>query len=465
VIPSVLTLLAFVLNQTQPEGVTRGDALKRREYQTYAPVTLFVDPTGSDTNACTASGAAACATLTGALAKLPKNLRHNVTINVATGTYTDLAALTGFKFESTTATATSFTVLGMQVTFTPATGTGTGTITAFVDQPDTVTTRGVLTDGTQSWTTDDLRGRFLEITSGAASGQVRPIAENTATTITFVGAFATDPVIGDSYRISTPGPVWTSNGLNQIRGNSGFGSIRVESLQQQAMTIGDNTLSSIQIAGMRVIGTTSAVSVQTSRLTLSSTPPNFIEGGTGPGLNILPVATSTWAQVTVGTSLIRTNATTVGALNSAGGAVAIIFGSGTTAYFQAPNATTTASGVVSVQGTDVLFPPNTRSGLIVDCGGVANSVGLGGLGQTNSVLHRRARVEMTYSLFLNCTTAVRVTNGYSVNVQQPGYFLTYSGVTNEWLIDGAPYTQAFIQSLSPALVATPRGTTVTYALP
>jgi hypothetical protein len=444
------------------DGVTRGDALRRREYQTYSAVTLFVDPTGADTNACTASGTAACATVTGALSKLPLQVRNNVTINVAAGTYTDTFDVTGFQFVGDGLT---FTILGTQVNFTPATGAATGTITAFADQPDTAASRGVLTDSGQTWTVNNLRGRLLEITSGAASGQVRPIAENTATTVTFAGAFATDPAPGATYRISTPGPVWSSGGLRALGGLNGRATVRVESLAQVGgITVGENQVTSLQLAGMYVAAAATALQVQASRLTLSSTPPNFFEGGTGPGINLLTAAASPWCQLAVGTVLVRTNATNTGAFTSSGAPCAVLGLGGSTLYAQAPNFNSSPSGLVRLEGADVNFPPSARSAVIVDCGSVASSVGIR-YNATNSVLHRRVRFDSTYSLFLNCTTAVQVGGGQYFNIQQPGHFLTYSGVTNEWLIDGTPYTQAFIQSLSPALVATPRATVVTYALP
>ena len=55
-------------------------------YQTSAALTLYLDPAGNDSNACTASGASACLTWAGILSKLPQFLRNDVTINVAAGT-------------------------------------------------------------------------------------------------------------------------------------------------------------------------------------------------------------------------------------------------------------------------------------------------------------------------------------------------------------------------------------------
>src|SRR5689334_6787266 len=54
---------------------------------TSAAASLYVDPTGSDSNACAASGASACLTLQGAINKLPKYHRHGATINLAAGSF------------------------------------------------------------------------------------------------------------------------------------------------------------------------------------------------------------------------------------------------------------------------------------------------------------------------------------------------------------------------------------------
>lgn len=78
-------LLSLGVAEAQDPVLVRGGALKRRAYQTYAPVTLYVDPTGSDSNPCTSSGTAACLTTTGALMKLPRNImRENSTVGVTT---------------------------------------------------------------------------------------------------------------------------------------------------------------------------------------------------------------------------------------------------------------------------------------------------------------------------------------------------------------------------------------------
>lgn len=178
-----------------------GNWLTRPEFKTLATATYYVSPIGSDTGACTATGTGACATLTGAIAKLPPNINHAITINVAgatdggVATYTENPVFNNFNVNA------AITITGPAlVNATPATGTATGTLTAV-----TLGAVTVLTDSTQSWTVNNLIGNFVTISSVQ-----RVIATNTATTMTLASPFTSNPVIGNSYAIQTPAAVITS---------------------------------------------------------------------------------------------------------------------------------------------------------------------------------------------------------------------------------------------------------------
>lgn len=141
----LLLVLALLFSEAVlADGITRGDALRRREYQTSATVALFVDPTGSDTGTCTGTGTAACATVTGALAKLPRFLRNNVTIDVANGAYTDAFTVQDFVSNNDS----TLIIRGTMVNSTPATGTATGTLTAV--NVNTSAALGTLLDSSQT---------------------------------------------------------------------------------------------------------------------------------------------------------------------------------------------------------------------------------------------------------------------------------------------------------------------------
>lgn len=189
---------------------SRGGFLRKPEFQTYGNIALFVDTTGDNTNDCL-SATTPCATLTGALTKLPQsttpnmtNVFNNVTITVAAGTYTESPSVTGFWQGNLTITGPSL------ANITPATGTATGTITT---SGHSTTIPSIFTDSGQSWTTNNLRGRFFCITSGAVSGQCRAIVSNTATTITVCAPFTADPGLA-TYALQSPAAIFTSSTAN-----------------------------------------------------------------------------------------------------------------------------------------------------------------------------------------------------------------------------------------------------------
>lgn len=72
----LLLLVLWALSVFAQPTITRGGGLKKRAYQTYGAMTLYVDPSGSDSNAYTSSGTDACATLHGAMGKVPRFVRH-----------------------------------------------------------------------------------------------------------------------------------------------------------------------------------------------------------------------------------------------------------------------------------------------------------------------------------------------------------------------------------------------------
>lgn len=186
---------------------SRGDLLKDRQYRTNADLNLFVDPTGNDTNACTSTGTAACLTLQGAINKAPKLLRHRITITVAAGNYAGVH-ISGFTIDPSIQTATAGILFDAAlVNVTPATGTATGTATA--GTAGSGTTYGTLTDGAQTWTINNLRGRMVTITAGTGVGTIRTVCSNTATVITICGTW-TAPNGTSVYAVQTNGAIITS---------------------------------------------------------------------------------------------------------------------------------------------------------------------------------------------------------------------------------------------------------------
>lgn len=199
--------------------VKRGNFLKPEQYATQAAQTLFVDGVaGSDSTTCTSTGAGACATIAGAVNKLPKLIRHPVTITIAAGNYTGVN-LFDFQWDPADLSAGAYiSFVGSQTNFSPATGTATGTVTS-VGGGTYSTTAGTLTcinDTGQSWTADDLAGRLLSLTGGTGVGQIFPIYSNTATRVCVTGIFSPLPIAGTTYAIITPAVV-VNTGVNQPR--------------------------------------------------------------------------------------------------------------------------------------------------------------------------------------------------------------------------------------------------------
>lgn len=211
--------LAFLIvaSQTLPGLPARNIDQTPLLKQTTATQTFFVDVSGNDSNACTAGGTQACATLTGAFNKLPYKVNNAVTINVDAGTYTDTPTLNGVDV------AANITVNGPALAnSTVATGSATGAITSISN----ATAVPTVTDSGQTWTTNDLIGKFLVITSGAQNGQVRLIATNTGTVLTLASPFGTAPAVADTYAIRAPSAIFSSSSGSstltlRLRGNEG----------------------------------------------------------------------------------------------------------------------------------------------------------------------------------------------------------------------------------------------------
>jgi hypothetical protein len=178
---------------------------------TAGDLTLYVDPIGSDSNPCTTFGDGGCLTIQGALRKVPPIVRDLVTINVAAGNFAGFY-IDGFNFTPRdVATLKGLAIQGTLANVTPTTGSATGTLTSIVQPVLGSPGFTVATDSTQSWTTDNLKGRFFVATGGGGSGSVIPIISNTATTLTLVmgGAFpAFAP--GTTYAIQTPATIINS---------------------------------------------------------------------------------------------------------------------------------------------------------------------------------------------------------------------------------------------------------------
>jgi len=182
---------------------------------TTASMQLFVDPAiGSDNGKCTSSGVGACATIPAAYAKMPKLVRHPVTVSMACGTYDAGAFVEGDVFAYNPALSGSYTpdaglaplllFTGTMQNVTPATGPGTGTLSSATAGSPPPTTWGTFTLNSAGWTVNDLANKFITITSGTAAGESRAIVSNTSSTGTIAGTWNTTPDSTSHFAIQLP---------------------------------------------------------------------------------------------------------------------------------------------------------------------------------------------------------------------------------------------------------------------
>lgn len=464
--------------------VTRGGALKKRQYQTYAAMTLYVDPTGSDSNPCTAAGTAACLTLQGVWNKLPRIIRHDITVNVAAGSYTSTSRLEGLQW-STTATSgilgSSIFVEGPAlVDVTPTTGSATGTITS-------VTAVGIslptVTDTAATWTVDDLRGYFLVQTSGASSGQSRPIISNTATTLTVAAwSSGTAPIASVTYAIQRPAA--TITGEHSFTGFTGVGGIlrfsRIEftsalttaaTLQAQNHTELAAQISLPQCRVLKTAGSFSSVSSNRAQAFSGAniagvTSAFFYAAATGGQAVSMTDSTSLvggfFAYSATGSGVtIRANA--VPTLMSSPGIVASV-GSINATPFQFGGVVSNTSGVPGNVITAICPSGSTAVGMRWQGHGAVNnlasvncdtgiSLSPSFIGLETAPPDLRLRVALTCT---NTTTCVAAERGSAVNFA--GITPTFTTVTNELQQDGTNYAFSFLSGLpSPQVISNSYG--------
>lgn len=192
------------------------------------------------------------ATIQAAIDALPHDVRTGVSntlrgaiINVGAGNF-DGVMIEGMR-------AYSFLrIAGTRQTATPATGPSSGTATGGGTR--------TLTDSGATWTTDDLVGRFLNITSGPGAGQILLIAANDATNIYLADPCSPLPASGSVYTIqdlatviNVASPRVTATGVFSATGIYAFrnlGFIDLRDLKITAGTYGyagqNNTLSGLR---------------------------------------------------------------------------------------------------------------------------------------------------------------------------------------------------------------------------
>ncbi len=458
----------------QPQ-VTRGGALKKRAYQTYSALTLYVDPTGNDSNACTASGTAACLTIQGAVDKVPKRIRHQVTINVAAGTYSGNVLITGFIFEANTTSGIttsgpSFDITGTWATYTPTSGPSTGTWDSSVTNASPIFSTATL--GSATWPVNELRGRYLLALTGTGAGRRTVIAENTGTVVSFLSALDS---AGTTFSLQTPATI--INGRVAIVGNtSGFvlgaGMIRLSTLSIEPASFSAGTrllemssnpmsTSTVVLDSVRVVNNTATVAFAIG----------CSNGGFGASSGLATVGS---AGLYVRGGSAGTNALLLSACNASTGAMVILQeGTG-----NAISVSSSTAPITFITSRTVVYSP----GMVVSGN---SSVALSGLVSAQfsnskivgspaagTCLQVGSQSVPALSVGTTVTTPSTSTVGLAldscnvgIDVRRDAVFsgmstpsVSFASTTTEVRVESVDYTLAQIQSLSPQRVATPSGT-------
>ncbi len=450
-------LLALILSQYSGLPVAGGSATATA---TTGAVTLFVDPTGNDANRCTASGTAACLTLGGALNKLPINIRDLVTVNVAAGTYTEVFRVLDFNIEGrngATASTAALNITGVESAFTVATGSNAGTLTAY--SAGSAGTHGIATDSGQTWTVNDLRGRFLQIVSGTGSGQFMPIASNTATAISLASNFTTPPVAGSTYAIVTPGPVFTATAGNVVRSITGSGvgtgAVTISDISLQASAgngLGAAYVSQLNLTRVRAVGSIAGwTSAPTGAPGNSPGPTSFsfnqtyFQGGSGNGLAFQQGSRGSLTNAMVFCSACAGSGIALlsGAILT--GVTGTISGSYSAAMLQIVSGQFLVSGGLwldcAAANPGILIPVITANNAYSTGSGWAGSTGpfINGCSIGFSLNNPSVSVINSSTIFTSVTTAISLASGArAVVIASP----TFTGVTTQISIDGEAFTDA-----------------------
>lgn len=178
-------------------------------YRTGGALNLYVGTTGDDNNPCT-SPSSPCLTIQAAVNKVPPVSAHTATVTVGLGNFAGYRVLNKAVETLDNSTVAGVLVTGTLTTATLASGLTSGTLTSATGGSVLISGWATATKTAAGWTASDLRHRYLRITGGTGSGQVKVIYDNTATVITVTGFWETTPDNTSTFDIVQPGTVITT---------------------------------------------------------------------------------------------------------------------------------------------------------------------------------------------------------------------------------------------------------------
>jgi len=426
--------------------------------QSTAAISLYVSTTGNDSNPCTSAGAA-CLTVDGALSKLPNTLRHSSTITVAAGAYAAPMNIT--RKDLTIVGGVTLSVTGTMATPTLTTGTTSGTLTA--NSAGSSSGPGTCTDSGQSWTVNELKNKFIRFASGSLSGQAFPISSNTATVITIPTSTAPGNV---AYTIEEIGSTFVSSSAITWRGLQGSGSLNLSNLKVERSSSGSgpspNMGAGLDLTNVWVKGATGNGMFQQSGY--ANIARSIFEGTAGSALGITAAQTASTgfepSKMTVASSIVR-------ATTGTGFGVTAFPAVGTSLALIAEVSTGVGVGNAGMQGGQ---SPSTW----VTCSSTGTGIRVGAtLSNTSPYVYASQSMNGGVRI-TGCTTGIEVVGYSSAMINAPAFDTvttafsairggsidlnatvpTFTGVTNEFGLDGTFYTLAALDALGAPKIVT-----------
>ncbi len=418
---------------------------------TSAAMTFFVSPTGNDTNTGL-SITAPLLTIQAAINKVPLNIKHVVTLNIAAGTYVENLVFPPFQF----AGAGALLVQGTSWTnSTLATGTATGTSTAYTAVVAATATLGTFTDSAQTWTASDLKGRFLTITSGPASGQQRVIIGNTGTALT-LNSVITSLVAGTTYSIQEPSVIITGTVI--IGGLGGYTS-NTTPLQLSDLTM-TSTAVTVTVVNSRVrasFQSAQTVSLRRTRIITSATgTPAFVCAfawcgtvGTAFFRNTNAAGAQSAGYVTGSDSqLVDTSGFWTSVPSSVQGGTLKVYSGGAVTFGNVSN--TPVVEITGAAGYALGFGDDSSDN-VSSSGKVFSLLVVGSGGSSGTIIRNGSSLFVTGS-----GPAFKSTGSNGVELQSGSKLvvaaittLTVTGTTNDYVIDSENLSAATFNALSP----------------
>lgn len=327
------------------------------DLETTGALNLYVDPTGNDGYACTSSGTLACNTLQGAVAKIPRIIKHPVTITLTAG---PIGGTSDVILENKIIdTGGSITVTGAFSNANLLTGSPNSVVATYTPGVVVSPVASPIISAAANWTTNDLRGYHVVMTSGAASGQSRVIQSNTTNTITLVANFSPAPSINDTFSIQTGSTINALFKVSNIR-------ISNNAIQSEA-----SPLVSFQKLNINAISSTNGSSyclwaIDNYDIEFKDIRLNCA----GFTSAIRSITNSVGGAVSISnSSLMTSNTVTVGAVNSYAGVVSLI-----DSYISSYATTTVAIGSSSTFSMQSVIQKFGTAGLALNINSGSNAV-------------------------------------------------------------------------------------------